>query len=120
MTNEKLKSKVKNRSGEKPQFLLDPSPIIALPCHSDRHSVTPRSEFCSNCWIVVWMDLSKLIQGRMAVVGRLSENAKVPSILASGALLLIRDKENVVFACISRFATKSVFANRWDHYFFCS
>ena len=93
MTNEKLKSKVKNRSGEKPQFLLDPSPIIALPCHSDRHSVTPRSEFCSNCWIVVWMDLSKLIQGRMAVVGRLSENAKVPSILASGALLLIRDKK---------------------------
>ena len=54
----------------------------------------------------------------MAVVGRLSENAKVPSILASGALLLIRDKENVVFACISRFATKSVFANRWDHCFF--
>ena len=44
------------------------------------------------------MDLSKLIQGRMAVVGRLSENAKVPSILASGALLLIRDKENIVLA----------------------
>ena len=39
--------------------------------------------------------MSKLIQGRMAVVGRLSENAKVPSILASGALLLIRDKKTL-------------------------
>ena len=41
------------------------------------------------------MDLSKLIQGRMAEVGRLSENANVPSILASGALLLIRDKKTL-------------------------
>ena len=39
--------------------------------------------------------MSKLIQGRMAEVGRLSENAKVPSILASGALLLIRDKKTL-------------------------
>ena len=63
-----------------------------------------------------WMDLSKLIHGRVAEVVRLSKNAKIPSILALGALLLIRDKK-CCFACITRFATKRVFVNRWDHCF---
>ena len=46
------------------QFLSDPSPIIALPCHS----VNDRYEFCLNCLICQsYMDFSKCLYGLVKI-----------------------------------------------------